>query len=99
MIPPFLLDMRALNGRPGSTKFDVFWGKVDKLVLENAAVQEWRHGDCLYLPIAMSVEDLRNTVVERLPEGTPIPSAEWIRLQFWPSNPYANIAVRHTGRF
>ena len=91
--------MRAINGRPGSTRFDVFWDEVDKLVLENAAVQERRHGDCLYLPIAMSVEDLRNTVVGRLPEGTPIPSTEWIRLQFWLSNPYANVAVRHTGRF
>ena len=38
-------------------------------------------------------------IVSRLPEGTPIPSTEWIRLQFWPSNPYANVAVRYTGRF
>ena len=94
-----LLDMRALNGRPGSTKFDAFWDEVDKLVMESAAVHERRHGECLYLPIAMSVADLRNIVVGRLPEGTPVPSAEWVRLQFWPSNPYATIAVRHTGRF
>ena len=45
--PSILLDMRMLNGKPGSTKFDAFWDKVDKLVLENAAVQERRHGDCL----------------------------------------------------
>ena len=97
--PFILLDMRALNGKPGSTKFDTFWDEVDKLVLENAAVQERRHGDCLYLPIAMSVEDLGNMIVIRLPEGTPIPSIEWIRLQFWPSNPYANVAVCYTGQF
>ena len=53
--PSILLDMCALNGKPGSTKFDTFWDEVDKLVLENAAVQERRHGDCLYLPIAMIV--------------------------------------------
>lgn len=49
----------------------------------------------------MSVTDLRNTVVSRLPgaDRVLVPSAEWIRLQFWPSNPYANVAVRHTGRF
>jgi hypothetical protein len=41
----------------------------------------------------MSVADLRNIVVGRLPEGTPIPSAEWVRLQFWSSNPYATVAV------
>lgn len=97
--PSILLDMRVLNGKPGSTKFDVFWDEVDKVVVENAAVHERRHGECLYLPIAMSIEDLRTTVLSRLPEGTPIPSAEWIRLQFWPSNPYASIAVRYTGRF
>ena len=72
--PSILLDMRALNGKPGSTKFDTFWDEVDKLVLENADVQERRHGDCLYLPIAMSVEDLRNMILSRLTEGTPIPS-------------------------
>ena len=81
--PSILLDMRALNGKLGSTKFE---DEVDKLVLENAAVQERRHGDCLYLPIAMSVEDLRNMIVSRLPEGMPIPSIEWIWLQFWPYN-------------
>lgn len=94
-----LLDLRVLNGRPESTQFDAFWEEVDKLVVENAAVQERRHGDCMYLPIAMSIEDLKNMVSSRLPEGTLIPSAEWIRLQFWPSNPYANIAIHHTGRF
>ncbi len=94
-----LLDLRVLNGRPESTQFDAFWEEVDKLVVENAAVQERRHGDCMYLPIAMSIEDLKNMVSHRLPEGTLIPSTEWIRLQFWPSNPYANIAIHHTGRF
>jgi len=29
----------------------------------------------------------------------PIPSAEWIRLQFWPSNPYSGSALRYTGQF
>ena len=47
----------------------------------------------------MFVEDLRNIIVSRLPEGMPIPSTEWIRLQFWPSNPYANVAVQYTGRY
>lgn len=97
--PSILLDLRVLNGRPGTSRFDDFWNEVDKLVVENASVQERRHGDCLFLPVAMSIEDLKSMVTDRLPEGTPIPSSEWIRLQFWPSNPYANVAVRHTGRF
>ena len=27
--PSILLDMRVLNGKPGSTKFDTFWDEVD----------------------------------------------------------------------
>ena len=32
-------------------------------------------------------------------EGTPIPSVEWLRLQFWPKTPTAKTAVHYTGRF
>lgn len=27
------------------------------------------------------------------------PSTEWIRLQFWPSNPYSGSALKYTGQF
>ena len=29
----------------------------------------------------------------------PVPSQDWIRLQFWPSNVYTEQALRYTGRF
>ena len=32
-------------------------------------------------------------------EYLPVPSLEWIRLQFWPSNQYTIRALRYTGRF
>ena len=32
-------------------------------------------------------------------EGTPIPSVEWLRLQFWPKTPTAKTALHYTGRF
>ena len=64
-----------------------------------AAVSERRHGaDFLFLPFAISV-DLRKQVKAHLPDDTLIPSAEWLRLQFWPSDPYTSRAMHHTGRF
>ena len=35
----------------------------------------------------------------RCPDGTCIPSIEWIRLQFWPKLPHSKRALQHTGRF
>ena len=61
--PDLLLDLRVLNGKPGSTKFDIFWDELQRFVDEQCAVQERRHGiDHLYLPIAISLEDLRETI-------------------------------------
>ena len=96
-----ILDLRKLNGKPGSTKFDAFWTECQKFFDEHvAAVSERRHGaDYLYLPFAISTEDLRLQVKARLPEDSLIPSAEWLRLQFWPSDPYTSRAIHHTGRF
>ena len=65
-----------------------------------AAVSERHHGaEFLYLPFAISVEDLQQQVKARLPDDTPVPSNEWIRLQFWPSDPYTSRAMHHTVHF
>ena len=65
-----------------------------------AAVSERRHGtDCLYLRAAISIEDLRQQVKSCLLDLTPIPSAEWLRIQFWPCDPYTSRAMHHTACF
>lgn len=57
------------------------------------------------MPFAISVRHLQEIIVERLQRKfpdtmPPIPSLEWIRLQFWPSNSYyTNTALRYTRRF
>ncbi len=56
------------------------------------------------MPYAVSVRHLREVIAERLqqkfPGTTPvIPSSEWLRLQFWPANPFTNRAIHYTGRF
>ena len=62
-----------------------------------------RHGEVLHMPIAISVQHLREIIAEWLSEMFPneeksIPSEEWIWLQFWPINPYGHSALRHTRR-
>ena len=92
--PDVILDLRVLNGQPGSTRFDLFWNECQKFFDEHvAAVSERRHGDYLYLPFAISVEDLLQQIKAHLPVDTPIPSSEWLRLQFWPTDPYRPVAV------
>lgn len=98
-----ILDMRTLNSRPNSTKFNTFWDLVRSFFfLEEhlAAVSERRHGaDYLYLPFAISVEDLLHQVKVLLPPDAPISSIEWLRLQFWPTDPYTSRAMCYSGRF
>ena len=103
--PEIILDLRQLNGNPRSTNFDTFWEEVSSFLEESSlAVDERRHTDVLHMPVAVSVRHLRDCISERLQQKYPersisIPSSEWIRLQFWPSNPYAHSAVKYTGRF
>ncbi|GBB99535.1 hypothetical protein RclHR1_03550015 [Rhizophagus clarus] len=71
------------------------------------AVHDRYSTSVLYLPIAMSIADLKNIIIKKLEKkyGTPlnseiyIPSNEYIRLQFWPGIVTANAASKYTGRF
>ena len=83
----------------------MFWEELSKFLEEiNPAVDDRRHGETLHMPIAVSIRHLREVIIERLMQRFPgqeknIPSEEWIRLQFWPKNPFSCSALRHTGRF
>lgn len=70
-------------------------------------MDERRHQTVLYIPLALSVRDLREIIVERLniiynnslPSTIHIPSQEWIRLQFCPTNATITRSIHHTSRF
>uniref|UniRef100_U9T4T2 Uncharacterized protein n=1 Tax=Rhizophagus irregularis (strain DAOM 181602 / DAOM 197198 / MUCL 43194) TaxID=747089 RepID=U9T4T2_RHIID len=102
--PSIICDLRQNNGFKG-TKFDTFWNEMNAYFNENLpAVNDRRHGNVLYMPLAISIRDLRNIFIQRLDEkfvpGTIlIPSEEWIHLQFQPTNPIAKSAKQYTGRF
>jgi hypothetical protein len=71
------------------------------------AVNERKHGTILYMPLALSVRDLCEIIVERLkiahndllPSTIHIPSEEWIRLQFNLTNATTTRSIYHTSRF
>ena len=94
-----MFDMRSQNGRPNSTKFDQFWAELDRFLDEQSAVHERRRQMYMYMPFAISMEDLRQQIKALLPEVTPVPSISWMRLQFWPSNAYTKTAMSYTGKY
>ena len=97
--PNIVDDLRHHNrGQP--SKYDCFWEECRKY-LENVvetAVDDRRHGEHTHLAKAISVRDLLEQVTKQCPEGTAIPSKQWLRLQFWPKNPTSKTALQYTGR-
>ena len=59
------------------------------------AVDDRRHGEVTHLAKAISVRDFCEQVSRRCPSGTPIPSEEWLRLQFWKN---ASVSMHYTGQ-
>lgn len=61
----------------------------------------------MHMPLAISIRDLRDIILARLhanngeplPAEIHIPSCEWIRLQFWPTNSTTAKAIQYTGRY
>jgi len=95
--PTVLPDLRALN----SAKFDIFWEECGRFLNEDTgvAVDDRRHGEITHLARAIFVRDLVEQVKSCCPSGTPIPSIEWTRLQFWPKTPAAKSSLHYTDKF
>lgn len=98
--PELLLDYRKLNGKEIDRKFQLFFEEVGKYFDEQLLqVHERRHGKELYMPLAISIEDLKSEVIKRIPPDTPVPNSETIRLQFTPNNPFQKTSMKYTGQF
>jgi len=68
-------------------------GQVD------TAVDDRRHDPVVGGRVtAMSVQDLHEQVAKLCPEGTPIPSLQWLHLQFWPRRANCAFAKQQKGR-
>ena len=82
--PEIVTDLRQLNSGV-KEKYDVFWSECGTFLEEEVgtAVDERRHGTITHIATAISFRELRDQVAAKCPENTPIPSIEWLRLQFW----------------
>ncbi|KAK3097052.1 hypothetical protein FSP39_005923 [Pinctada imbricata] len=92
-------DLRRYNGRPKNEALDPFWEEAQKYFDEAAVVDDRRQGQQMYMPLAISMRSLIETIAARLPLGSACPSVSWLRLNFWPSNPYTKAAMCYTGKF
>ena len=95
--PDVIVDLRELN-KGHSSKFTNFWEKMKVFLNESSAVHERRHGQTTYMAKAISVRDLVQQVSQMCP-GEPLPSEQWVRLQFCPRNPRAKVASQYTSQF
>lgn len=98
--PDIVDDLRQHNGKQG-TLYEDFWSECEKFLNEEmqVAVDDRRHGFITHLARAISMRDFVAQVAKRCPENTPIPSVEWVRLQFWPKTPSSLQSLHYTGRF
>ena len=98
--PQTVFDLREARKPTGETKYQVFWDEAVKFINEDigTAVDDRRHASVTHLTKAISIRDFREQVKARVPEGTAIPSDEWLRLQFWPKAPKTRVGLQHTGR-
>lgn len=97
--PKLLLDLRHLNGRVKDPKYNPFWEEMQKFLDEKSVVHERRHNEIAYMPFAISVRDLREQILSRLPPDSAAPTTSWIRLNFFPANGFINSAAQYTGKF
>ena len=98
--PDIIADLRTLNSSETRAKFDTFWKECEAVLNEEIgiAVDDRRHTEVTHLASAISVRDLWERTKQRLPADTPIPSQEWLRLQFWPKSKHAMKTLHYTGR-
>ena len=91
--PSMVYDLRELN-LGSHAKYDDFWDGVHKVLERDfpAASEERRHGNELFLSVAVSTKDLTRKVLELKP-GIDIPSESWILLQFTPKSQLAHASI------
>uniref|UniRef100_U9THL9 Uncharacterized protein n=2 Tax=Rhizophagus irregularis TaxID=588596 RepID=U9THL9_RHIID len=100
--PKITIDLREHNdGQPG--KYNDFWKITAQFLAGKAAdtvtaVDERRHDTVVHLATAISVNDLLHQIKHECSPETLIPSAQWLRLQFWPKNPTWLSSLQFTGR-
>lgn len=77
---------------------DYVKSKIESVVDDRRHDAVSKNGESVtHLAMAISARDVHEQVAKSCPEGTAIPSVQWLRLQFWPKRASA-AAHRNTGR-
>ena len=104
------IDGRFSNSRGGkgigATTFENFWGACREVLLPDSAANERRQSDTVYASAAHSIPNLikmatdilqRKVDAQALARLPPIPSEEWVRLQFVPNVRNSETSAKFTG--
>lgn len=98
--PDLMCNLRINNeGRP--EKYEVFLDCYQKYIDSkiDTVVDDRRHDSFSGSDVvAMSVADLHAQVAKLCPEGTLIPSVQWLHLQFWPRRANSGFAKQQKGQ-
>ena len=95
-----LPDLRERNTER-SAELNTFWEECAMFLNEDVgrAVDDRRHGQVTHLARAISIRNQVEQVKAHCASGTPIPSVEWTRLQFWPKTPATKSSLHYIGQF
>ena len=106
-----LADGRVNNSRGGkgvgATKYVEFWKACREVLLPDSATEERRAKDVIYASAAHSIQilvKLATAILQRkvnskeLDKFPPVPSVQWVRLQFLPNVEDSAAAAQFTGR-
>ena len=82
--PTTLTDLRHMKHPEQKTKCKIFLGEAEKFLNEDigTAIDDRRHSMVTLVSKAISIHDFREQVAAHCPERAPLPSDEWLRLQF-----------------
>jgi hypothetical protein len=105
-----LVDMRRLN--KSEEHYDVFWEVMAEFLDQHEMkVQARRHGTTCDTPIAWSISSLKKEIIEFASNPTEhnhsfspllpdqVPSDQWVRMSFSPSNPWVSAAKYYQCKF
>ena len=95
--PDLMVDLCELN-KGHSDKFALLWEKMKVYLNDSSAVHEWWHSEVTYMAKAISARDLIQEVA-KMCLGEPVPSEQWVCLQFCPRNPRARTASQYRSQF
>ncbi|KAL7552225.1 hypothetical protein ACHAWF_016995 [Thalassiosira exigua] len=106
-----IIDGRQFNSRGGNciggTVFGEFWNECRSILLPTATTEERRHADEMYASEVLSIPDLVRRATanleakvdsRELSKMPPVPSKEFVRLQFVPNNHTVEAASKFSGQ-